>query len=299
MNSALLGVLLLAQAPRVTTTAGAAAATVTTTAPVAAPTATAEATETPATPAETPAPATEGTPRPAGLGVPVIFRGVCDPRAGCTITAAGMVNAAKLVPIACDASNEKEVREKIGARYLAPGTTLDLYARGSAVGSFEVTGAIAGKGCVVRATGRKRNTPVTILNFIALLPDDPVRLAALKFPSAAEPDARSIAALALKEANESTVGLSLNQSRRFREGNVSVMVVDADAGSRHVVAIAEGSGRDPAAWKIAWSSVAPSSDAHFVLADAFDLGADGHGEVLLEREPAEWVLLRRNGGTWK
>src|SRR4051812_18259577 len=88
------------------------------------------ATPSPAASVEAPTPAPEA--RSAGLGSPVLFRGACEFRGGCRVVAAGVVTDAGLQPIACDESNEAEVRSKIAARYFTPGTQLDLYARGAA-----------------------------------------------------------------------------------------------------------------------------------------------------------------------
>ena len=251
----------------------------------------------------TPAPEPTTAPRAQGLGSPVLFRGACELRAGCNIIAAGIVTEAGLQPIACDDSNDAEVRGKIAARYFAPGTQLDLYSRGAAVGSFEISGETQGGHCAIRADGHKRNVPSTVMNFVALLPEDPVKLAALKFPGEAQADVKDLVRMALKEAGVTATSVDLDVVRRFREAGLSMAAIDADAGGKHVVIIAEGPGTDSSKWKIAWSSVQPQGEARLTLVDALDLGADGHAKILLEKPKseggAEWTLLRRNGGSWK
>lgn len=280
----------------IATSAGTPAATGSATAVEASPTAT-------ALPAATAAPEATAAPRTNGIGAPVLFRGECVYRGGCSIVAAGIVTEAGLQPIACDATNEAGVRAKIASRYFAPGTQLDLYARGAAVGSFELTGETSGSHCVIRAEGHKRNVPSTVQNFVALLPEDPVKLAALKFPGEAQTDVKELVRMALKDAGGAASSVDLDVVRRFREGGMSVVAVDADAGGKHVVAIAEGQGTDASKWKVLWSSVQGPSESRLTLVDALDLGADGHAKVLLEKPKSdggtEWVLLRRSGGAWK
>lgn len=255
-----------------------------------------------ATPSPLPSPSPTQT--PGSLTSPVLFRGSCVYRGGCTVTAVGTVEDSGIRPLRCDASTSKALRTEIAHRYFAPGTMLDLYARGAPAGSFEIDDAQDGGGCVIRASGHKRNTPATVHDFLALLPDDPVRLGALRFPHGGEPDARAIAAAALASAGVKVEAgdVDLDVVRRFREAKTAVVAVDGDAGGRHVVAIAEGNGVDPAAWKIAWSSVTRDAQPKTTLVDAFDLGADGHADVLLETERGEameWILLHRGNGTWK
>ncbi len=265
-------------------------------------------------PAETPMP--EATARPdatskpdatplraPGLGASVLFRGECEYRGGCQVTAAGIVTDAGLQPIACDASNEAEVRSKIAARYFVPGTQLDLYARGASAGTFEITSVDATRNCIVRADGHKRNVPMTVKSFVALLPEDPVKLAALKFPGNQQGDAKAIVIVALKEAGVTATSVDLDVLRRFRDGATSILAIDAEAAGKHVLCVAEGKGLDAAAYKLTYSVVTPGNEAHYTLVDALDLGADGHAELLLERNKPdgglEWILLRRTAGTWK
>src|SRR5262249_38676712 len=153
----------------------------------------------------------------------------------------------------------KDVRAKIIARYLAPGTQLDLYARGAAVGSFEVAAEEGSSGCQVKATGHRRNVPSTVMDFLALLSDDPVKLAALTFPGEPQTDAKTIARAALAQLKSGTAAtpapVEVSMVRRFRESGVSVMAVDASVNGTRVLAIAEGNGLDAGKWKVVWSTL--------------------------------------------
>jgi hypothetical protein len=245
--------------------------------------------------------------RAPGLGAPILFQGECEPRGGCHIISAGMITEAGLQPIPCDADHDGETRTKIVSRYFGAGTELDLYARGAAAGSFIIVNdESAAKGCTVRAGGKRRGTPVTVMNFVALLPDDPVKLAALRFPGEPQPSAKAIAELGFAAGGATAGGpIDVNVVRRFREGGMSVMVVDADTPTKHVLTIAEGAGADPTKWKAVWQQVSAGSESRAGLVDALDLGADGHAEILLEKTTSkgdaapEWTLLRRTGGAWK
>ena len=94
--------------------------------------------------------------------------------------------------------------------------------------------------------------------------------------------------------------VGVHEVRRLREGEVSVLLAEVTTARSRAVIIAEGKGPDPAAWKRVWAS---DPDHTVVLVDAFDLGADGKTEILVERlhrgEASEWTLLRRDESGWK
>lgn len=266
------------------------------------------ATETPiATPEPTPEATPEPTPmpRPSGVGAPILFRGECTPgggASGCRIVAAGVVTGDALGPIPC-VQGEPETRKKIAARYFDPGTPLDLYVRGAPGGTFVVAAADEPpRGCSNRARGRKVSSPGRALTFVALDPEDPVKLGPLRFPSGVQASARAVvvAGLEAEPYGATPQEIGVHEVRRLREGDASVLVAEASTSRARVVLIAEGNGSDPAAWTRVWAS--DPAQTH-VLVDAFDLGADGTTEILLEREhrgeQSEWVLLRRVDGAWK
>lgn len=276
------------------------------------PAATATATVTPvasATPAATasptPSPEPSPTPRPAGLGAPVLFRGECTPgggSGGCRIVAAGLVTGDAITPLACDSAEEQEWRRKIAERYFVPGHALDLYVRGAPSGSFVVEKQDEPpRGCANRARGRRVGSPGRVVSFVALDPEDPVKLSTLRFPTGVQADARDVALVALKAEpfNAQAVDVGLHEVRRLREGETSVLVLETTTSRGRVILIAEGEGRDPAGWKTVWTS---APDEQTTLVDIFDLGADQKTEILLERlhrgEPSEWVLLRRDDKGW-
>lgn len=245
------------------------------------------------------------TPRPPGLGVPVLFRGECTPgggASGCRIVAAGLVVGDAIQPLSCDSAEQGESRKKIADRYFAPGHVLDLYVRGAPSGSFVVAAQDEPpRGCSNRARGKKVGSVGRVTSFVALDPEDPVKLSALRFPAGVQADAREVArgALQAEPFNAPPAEVGIHEVRRFREGDRSVLVVEATTGRGRVILIAEGEGRDPAGWKVVWSS---EPDAQMTLVDIFDLGADQKTEIFLERlhrgEPSEWVLLRRGERGW-
>lgn len=247
------------------------------------------------------------TPLPPGLGRPVLFRGECTPGGGpaaCRVTAAAFVSADGIEPIPC--TDEKDTRAKLGARYFAPGTELDLYVRGAPNGTFVVAAEDPPvRGCGVRATGRRLGAPASTYTFVALHPEDPAALAAIRFPSGVQPTPQSIAVKALAKDGVGPQDISVRQVRRFRDlhPTESVLVIDALAAGSRAIVVAEGNGPDPAGWRITWTNVADEGKAPLILVDTFDLGADGKAEILLERvhrgEPSEWHLLRRDATGWR
>lgn len=250
----------------------------------------------------TPAP----TPRPKGLGSSVLFRGECTPGggpAGCRVVAAGIVAGDSLAPIPCDVKSEKETRAKIADRYFHVGTPLDLYVRGASTGTFVVAATDEpSHGCGNRASGRKVSAVGKVVTFVALDPEDPVKLGALRFPTGVQADARSVVVAALKGApfTASAQDIGVHEVRRLREGDVSVLLAEVTTAHARSVIIMEGKGSDPAAWTRVWHSDPAQT---VVLVDAFDLGADGKTEILVERihrgEASEWTLLRRDDAGWK
>jgi hypothetical protein len=259
-------------------------------------------------------PATSGSPvvtatatptpvRGEGLGKPILFRGDCTPGGGpaaCRVTAIGFAGDGTLDPIPCDPASEEATRTKIAGRYFAPGTSLDIYVRGAAIGTFVVAAEDEPiHGCQARASGRRHGAPGNTYDFIALLPEDPVKLAAIQFPGNVTPEPKPIAATVFAGAEP----VSVRQLRRMQDGKTSILVIDAASGADHAIVIAEGTGADPAGWKVVWSDAADSTHPAWVLVDAFDLGAEGHPEVLLERphrgESSDWKLLGRGTGGWK
>ena len=257
-----------------------------------------------ATPTATP----EATPAP--LEKPVLFRGTCTPGggpSGCRVFAVGFVTDAGIEAFPCTTAIENESRNRIAARYFLPGTELDLYLRGAPTGVFTVVKEDEpSRGCGNRAEGRRRGAPGHTYSFIALHPDDPVKLAAVRYPMGVQPPPQAIAVAAL--AGETSGGatasdIKVRDHRRLRDGDTSILVIEAIAGSMNAVVIAEGDGPDASKWKIVWTDLAKSGKANLEIADSFDLGADGTPEILFERvhrgEPSEWVLLRRSAGAWK
>lgn len=259
-------------------------------------------------------PATSGSPvvtatatptpvRGEGLGKPILFRGDCTPGGGpaaCRVTAIGFAGGGTLDPIPCDPASEDATRAKIAGRYFAPGTSLDIYVRGAAIGTFAVAAEDEPiHGCQARASGRRHGAPGNTYDFIALLPEDPVKLAAIKFPGGVTPEPKPIAATVFAGGEP----VSVRQLRRMQDGGTSILVIDAASGADHAIVIAEGTGADPAGWKVVWSDAADSTHPAWILVDAFDLGADGHPEVLLERphrgESSDWKLLGRGADGWK
>ena len=269
-------------------------------------TATPESKPTPEPTPVAPTPTPEPTPRPAGLGVPILFRGECTPGggpSGCRVVAAGLVAGDALQPIRCDETREGESRKKIAERYFAHGNALDLYVRGAPAGSFVVGEADEPpRGCSNRAKGAKIGAPGKVVSFVALDPEDPVKLGALKFPSGVQPEARPVALAALEAEpfNVEPQAVGLHEVRRLREGATSVIVMETTTGSGRVILIAEGQGSNPEGWKVVFAT---EPTASVTLVDVFDLGADDKTEILLERlhrgEPSEWVLLRRDDAGWK
>jgi hypothetical protein len=279
--------------------------------PVVAATATATATATPAEPVATAAVTPESTPTPAptprasGVGSPILFRGECTPGggpAGCRIVAAGVVKGETLAPLPC-ADGEDQTRGRIAARYFHAGTPLDLYVRGAPAGTFVVAEEDEPpRGCSNRAKGRKVGAQGKVATFVALDPDDPVKLGALHFPSGVQPDARSVVVAAMKDApfDATAQEIGVHEVRRLREGDTSVIVAEATTAHARSVVVSEGNGSDASGWKRVWAS---DPEETVILVDAFDLGADGKTEILLERqhrgELSEWILLRRDAGGWK
>lgn len=263
--------------------------------------------QTDATPVETPAPtpvAAEAASTPAPLAKPILFRGSCTPgggAAGCRVFAVGHVTDAGIEPFACE--DEKDHRNRIAARYFVPGTELDLYLRGAPTGIFTVVKEDEpARGCSNRADGRRRGAPGNTYSFVALHPDDPVKLAAVRYPMGVQPAPQALAVRAF--AGEVVPGdIRVREHRRLRDGEASVIVIEAIAGDTRAILIAEGDGPDAANWKIVWKDLATGAKPNLEIVDSFDLGADGTPEVLFERvhrgEPSEYVLLRRSGGTWK
>jgi len=206
-----------------------------------------------------------------------------------------------LSPIPCE--DEKATRAKIADRYFRPGTELDLYVRGAPTGSFTVAAEESEEvGCQPRASGRRHGAPGSTYDFIALYPDDAVKLGPIHFPMKPQPDARAVVRLALGDKAPGT--LSLRSVRRMTDGSQQILVADVALGSGgHAVVIAEGAGTDPTGWKAVWSDLTDGSQPALLLVDAFDLGADGHPKVLLERPKrggaTEWILLRRDAKGWR
>lgn len=246
------------------------------------------------------------TPRPVGLGTPILFRGECTlggGPTGCKIVAAGLVSNEGLTPLPCDEKTERETRKKIADRYFHEGTPLDLYTRGAPTGSFVVAATDEpSHGCGHRARGRKVGATGRVVTFVALDPEDPVKLGALRFPTGVQPDARSVIVAALKDApfEAAAQDIGIHEVRRLREGDVSVLIAEVTTAQARAVVITEGSGADPTKWKRVWTS---DPGQTVVLVDAFDLGADGKTEILVERihrgEASEWILLRRDDTGWK
>ncbi len=259
-----------------------------------------------------PSRATPGTtPLPEGIGKPILFRGECTPGGGpaaCRVTAAAVVTTAGLesIPCAHDKEGEKDTRGKIAARYFAPGGELELYVRGAPSGSFLVAVEDSpARGCGVRATGRRLGAPQNTYSFLALHAEDPVSLGAIRFPSGVQPAPQQIAVKALVTDGVGPANISVRTVRRFRDVHPtkSVMVLDAFAADARAIVIAEGDGPDPASWEITWKRVADPGKPPLAVVDAFDLGADGKAEILLEKihrgEPSEWILLHRDAaGAW-
>lgn len=253
-----------------------------------------------------PAATAEATPAPAAapLAKPVLFRGSCTPgggAAGCRVFAVGYVTDAGLEPFACD--DQKDFRNRIAARYFVAGTELDLHLRGAPTGVFTVVKEDEpSRGCSNRAEGRRRGAPGNTYSFVALHPDDPVKLAAVRYPMGVQPPPQAIAVAAF--AGQVVPGdIRVRDHRRLRDGDASVLVIEALAGDIRALLIAEGEGPDATNWKIVWKDLAMGAQPNLEIVDSFDLGDDGTPEVLVERvhrgEPSEYMLLRREKGAWK
>ncbi len=236
---------------------------------------------------------------------PVLFRGKCARGSGpsaCRIVAVGTVTEAGLEPLACKPGDEASVRASIAKRYFEAGTVLDLYARGAPAGSFQIAAAEPTAGCGAAATGARVDLSGPVFDFVALHPNDPVKLGASRFPSSVQPDAEAIAVAALvtPQSTLATGEVAVREVRRLRDADRSVMVVDATGGGRQVVVIAEGNGPAPRDWRPVWSSLERMPGVPLALVDTFDLGADGRMEILLERSDATaWLLLRRHEREWR
>lgn len=256
--------------------------------------------KTEATPDASPAAA----PTPEPLAKPVLFRGACTPGggpAGCRVFAVGYVTDAGIEPFACE--DDKEFRTRIAARYFVPGTELDLHLRGAPTGVFTVLKEDApSRGCGTRAEGRRRGAPGNTYSFVALHPDDPIKLAAVRYPTGVQPSPQPLAAAAF-EGQVGAANISVREHRRLRDGDASVIVIEVWAGDARGILIAEGEGPDASKWKIVWKDIAEAGKPNLEIVDSFDLGADGTPDVLFERvrrgEPSEYVILKREKGSWR
>lgn len=249
------------------------------------------------------------TPRPEGVGAPVVFRGECTRGGGasaCRVVAIGVATGSGIRPLDCPAGSENAIRERIEKRYFEPGTRLDLYVRGAPTGSFVVGEADApSRGCAARARGRRIGAPGHTYDFVALLPEDPVKLSAIRLPNEPQPWEHDLAvkALAGEKTGATAEDVRVRDLRRLKAGGKSVMILRATAADTRAILIAEGTGRDAEDWKIVWSELSDPEQPPVEIVDVLDLDADDVPDLLLERiyrgAPSEWRILRRTDDGWK